>query len=200
MKADETLAAARIGRGTIALSIALAAALIGVIPWYCDFAAIASVIASVGLGVGLVLSAIYLVALFLRAFRFRIHMPGDNRPTVFELSPVVSIHQAFKHLPPARIGALAFPMVLRRRPAVFRTQAISSLLTSRLSDLLSVSVLFFNAVVIVFGGRHTELTARELPRGLGDHSHGGDPGLLPMDRLDHESADDSLRIEPTAVA
>ena len=145
-------------RSRIVLSGGLSAVMIGLIVWYCDLGPLASVLRSVGVSGGLLLFSIYLVTQSLRALRFWIRMPAEDRPSLLEMFAVVSIHQALNQTLPARLGELGFPFILRRYTSVTGARALSVLLMARISDLLSLTLMFMLSIALVSAAHNTALT------------------------------------------
>jgi uncharacterized protein (TIRG00374 family) len=91
-------------------------------------------------------SASYLLAIFLRALRFRwlIHSREILLPELFKIT--VFYHLSLMVLP-SKLGELSYPYFLNRRSGLGMTEGLASLIASRVYDFFIVLIIFLFAVI-----------------------------------------------------
>lgn len=91
-------------------------------------------------------SASYLLAIFLRALRFRwlIHSREILLPELFKIT--VFYHLALMVLP-SKLGELSYPYFLNRRSGLSMTEGLASLIASRVYDFFIVLIIFLFAII-----------------------------------------------------
>ncbi|OGP77224.1 MAG: hypothetical protein A2V86_00755 [Deltaproteobacteria bacterium RBG_16_49_23] len=91
-------------------------------------------------------SAAYLLAIFLRALRFRwlIHSKGIRLPELFNIT--VFYHLALMVLP-SKLGELSYPYFLNRLSGLSMTEGLASLIASRVYDFFIVLIIFLFTII-----------------------------------------------------
>lgn len=91
-------------------------------------------------------SASYLLAIFLRALRFRwlIHSRKILLPELFKIT--VFYHLALMVLP-SKLGELSYPYFLNKRSGMSMTEGLASLIASRVYDFFIVLIIFLFAII-----------------------------------------------------
>jgi uncharacterized protein (TIRG00374 family) len=91
-------------------------------------------------------SASYLLAIFLRALRFRwlIHSRRILLPELFKIT--VFYHLALMVLP-SKLGELSYPYFLNKRSGMSMTEGLASLIASRVYDFFIVLIIFLFAII-----------------------------------------------------
>jgi hypothetical protein len=91
-------------------------------------------------------SIAYLLAIFLRALRFRwlIHSRGILLPELFKIT--VFYHLALMVLP-SKLGELSYPYFLNKRSGLSMTEGLASLIASRVYDFFIVLIIFLFAII-----------------------------------------------------
>jgi len=91
-------------------------------------------------------SASYLLAIFLRALRFRwlIHSRKVLLPELFQIT--VFYHLALMVLP-SKLGELSYPYFLNKRSGMSMTEGLASLIASRVYDFFIVLIIFLFAII-----------------------------------------------------
>jgi hypothetical protein len=91
-------------------------------------------------------SIAYLLAIFLRALRFRwlIHSREILLPELFKIT--VFYHLALMVLP-SKLGELSYPYFLNKRSGLSMTEGLASLIASRVYDFFIVLIIFLFAII-----------------------------------------------------
>jgi len=91
-------------------------------------------------------STAYLLAIFLRALRFRwlIHSREILLPELFKIT--VFYHLALMVLP-SKLGELSYPYFLNKRSGLSMTEGLASLIASRVYDFFIVLIIFLFAII-----------------------------------------------------
>jgi len=91
-------------------------------------------------------SASYLLAIFLRALRFRwlIHSREILLPELFKIT--VLYHLSLMVLP-SKLGELSYPYFLNKRSGLSMTEGLASLIASRVYDFFIVLIIFLLAII-----------------------------------------------------
>lgn len=91
-------------------------------------------------------SIAYLLAIFLRALRFRwlIHSREILLPELFKIT--VFYHLALMVLP-SKLGELSYPYFLNKRSGMSMTEGLASLIASRVYDFFIVLIIFLFAII-----------------------------------------------------
>ena len=108
--------------------------------------------------------AIYVIAAILRAWRWNLLLPSSTRPfpTLYAIS---SVHTMVNSLLPARVGELAFPILMRTHAATGPSRSVTLFLVGRALDLILL-VFVFLIGSCVYLGVHSHPFALVLLAGL----------------------------------
>lgn len=91
-------------------------------------------------------SASYILAIFLRALRFRWLIHSKNIPLLELFKITVFYHLALMVLP-SKLGELSYPYFLNRRGGLGMTEGLVSLIASRVYDFFIVLVIFLFSII-----------------------------------------------------
>ncbi len=91
-------------------------------------------------------STAYLLAIFLRALRFRwlIH---SREILVLELFKITVFYHLSLMVLPSKLGELSYPYFLNRRSGLSMTEGLASLISSRVYDFFIVLIIFLFAII-----------------------------------------------------
>jgi uncharacterized protein (TIRG00374 family) len=127
----------------VAVSVGLAAVLLGLFLRTLDFAAVGRAIrgAHVGWLLGAVAANLVATPLF-RSWRWGLLLKKAGRPSAFDLNSATSIGFAASTLLPARAGEIVRPVALARRAGLPVAPCLASIALERLIDLVVCVLLF----------------------------------------------------------
>ncbi len=107
---------------------------------------------------GLILLAccIYFASNFFKALRFMAIMK-NTRVGIFNMFTIVSFHNFFNQVMPARTGELTLIYYLKKIGGVKATRGLHSLIVVRIFDMIIVSLFFVVSFILYFGTRESSL-------------------------------------------
>ena len=107
-------------------------------------------------GLLLLACCIYFTSNFFKALRFMVIMK-DMRVGLFNMFTIVSFHNFFNQIMPARTGELTLIYYLKKIGGVKATKGLHTLIVVRIFDMIIVSLFFVISFILYFGTRQSSL-------------------------------------------
>ncbi len=138
----------RIAPWKVALSVALAAALLAYFLYQAPLAEVGRALGQVHLGWVAITTAIALLTYLLRALRWGLILRPAGRAGAGQLFGCTAAGFATSAVLPARAGELVRPLLLTARTRIPAAATLASILTERLLDGASVLILFAASILV----------------------------------------------------